>query len=84
MTASRPCCSPRPAASQAASKSKPPIPAVTRLALAPQWQPGLMVIDLHLPDMLGYALLPGFDGYWPKPVPPATLRNELARRSAAA
>ena len=28
------------------------------LALAPQWQPQMLVIDLHLPDTTGYALLP--------------------------
>lgn len=27
------------------------------LALAPQWQPDVLVIDLHLPDTDGYALL---------------------------
>lgn len=28
------------------------------LEIVSQWQPDLLVIDLHLPDMLGYALLP--------------------------
>ena len=28
------------------------------LALAERWQPRLLVIDLHLPDTSGYALLP--------------------------
>ncbi len=28
------------------------------LAIAPKWRPDLLVIDLHLPDALGYSLLP--------------------------
>jgi CheY-like chemotaxis protein len=28
------------------------------LEIAAQWRPDFLVIDLHLPDMLGYALLP--------------------------
>lgn len=84
------------------------------LALVRDWRPDLLVIDLHLPDTRGDALLAalraalgaavpallctadepervaatvrtaGFDGCWTKPVEPARVLGELARRRAAA
>ena len=43
------------------------------LVLAPQWRPDLLVIDLHLPDMLGYALLPQLRAALARPALPAFL-----------
>jgi len=43
------------------------------LELAPQWRPELLVIDLHLPDTTGYALLPALRGALAAPTLPAFL-----------
>ena len=43
------------------------------LAIAPMWRPDLLVIDLHLPDMLGYALLPRLREQLAAPTLPAFL-----------
>lgn len=47
--------------------------AAEALELAPQWEPDLLVIDLHLPDMLGYALLPRLREQLGRPRLPAFL-----------
>lgn len=43
------------------------------LEIAAQWRPDLLVIDLHLPDMLGYALLPQLRQQLAAPTLPAFL-----------
>jgi CheY-like chemotaxis protein len=43
------------------------------LEIAAQWRPDLLVIDLHLPDMLGYALLPQLRRQLAAPTLPAFL-----------
>ena len=43
------------------------------LELASHWRPDLLVIDLHLPDMLGYALLPQLRRQLAAPTLPAFL-----------
>ena len=43
------------------------------LEIAMQWRPDLLVIDLHLPDMLGYALLPRLRAQMAAPALPAFL-----------
>ena len=44
--------------SRAASRSRPRRTAAEALDLVQHWAPDLLVIDLHLPDLDGYALLP--------------------------
>ena len=43
------------------------------LEIVAQWQPQLLVIDLHLPDTLGYALLPALQAQLQGPTVPAFL-----------
>ena len=43
------------------------------LALAPLWQPDMLVVDLHLPDTTGYALLPALRACLQRPALPAYL-----------
>jgi CheY-like chemotaxis protein len=43
------------------------------LEIAAQWRPDFLVIDLHLPDMLGYALLPQLRQRLHEPTLPAFL-----------
>jgi two-component system, OmpR family, response regulator len=54
--------------------------------LATRWQPDLLVIDLHLPDTTGYALLPALRAQLGKPVLPAFLctAEDLPRVEGAA
>lgn len=42
-------------------------------ALAPHWRPEMLVIDLHLPDTDGYALLPALRALLDAPALPAFL-----------
>lgn len=46
---------------------------VQALAVAPQWRPDLLVIDLHLPDTDGYALLGALRRLLDAPTLPAYL-----------
>ena len=63
--------------------------AAEAMELAPQWRPELLVIDLHLPDALGYALLPRLRRLLDAPALPAFLctadsASEVAAPAATA
>jgi CheY-like chemotaxis protein len=59
------CCSPRPAAWPMAWRWRQPSQAPKRGNWSRHWKPDFLVIDLHLPDTNGYALLAALREHWP-------------------